>query len=65
MRAVSMVRRLYNVQSPFDWRPHHDKVALKILHKLQRGEEIPDCYRNQYKEPPPIDVSSWGKLGYW
>jgi hypothetical protein len=68
MRAVSTIRRLYGLQSPFDWSRRanfYDKQARKVYEMLMRGEAIPDRYRCHHREPEPIDPSSWGPSGYW
>jgi hypothetical protein len=60
LRAVNIVKRLYGIRSPFDWKPAiHDRKARAVFDKLMRGEPIPDHWRTQYREPPPIDPSSW------
>jgi hypothetical protein len=66
MRAVATIRRLYGLQSPFDWSRRanfYDKQARKLYEMLLRGEAIPDAYRCHHQEPEPIDPSSWGRLG--
>ena len=59
LRAVNIVKRLYGIRSPFDWKPAiHDRKARAVFDKLMRGEPIPDHWRSQRREPPPIDPFS-------
>ena len=58
-RAVAIIRRAYGVASPFDWKPHHDRLALRVLSMLERGEEIPAHLRQSYREPEPINPLEW------
>lgn len=59
LKAVNIIKRLYGIRSPFDWKPAiHDRKARAVFDKLMRGEPIPDHWRPQYREPPPIDPFS-------
>lgn len=53
LRAVRWVRMAYGLQSPFQWRPFHDRVALKALDKLRRGEALPQV---GCAAPPPLQL---------
>jgi hypothetical protein len=59
LKAVGIIRRLYNVRGPFDWSPALDRKARTVFNKLMAGEPIPDHWRTQYREPPPINPDQW------
>jgi hypothetical protein len=60
LRAVNIIKRMYGLRGPFDWKPAiHDRKAKAVLNKLMAGEPIPDHWRTQYVEPPPIDPATW------
>ena len=59
LKAVGIIRRLYNVRGPFEWSPALDAKARTVFNKLMSGEELPQHWRTQYREPPPIDPTSW------
>jgi hypothetical protein len=61
MRAVAITRRRYGIsQSEMvtRWTPRMDKQAMAVYKRLMDGEEIPQHWRNQHREPPPIDPFS-------
>ena len=58
-KAVGIIRRLYGLHSPLDWKPAiHDRKARAVLDKLLAGEELPAHWYSQRKDPPPIDPFS-------
>jgi hypothetical protein len=59
LKAVGIIRRLYNVRGPFDWSPALDRKARVVFDTLMRGEPIPPHWRTQYREPPPINPDQW------
>jgi len=66
MKAVGIIKRLYGLKGPFDWKPAlHDRKAKAVFDKLMRGEEIPEAYRCHHVDPEPVSTDSWGRLGFW
>ena len=60
IKAVAIVKRLYGIRGPFDWKPAiHDKRARSVFDMLMRGEDLPAHWRTQHKEPPPINPDHW------
>jgi hypothetical protein len=60
IKAVAIVKRLYGIRGPFDWKPAiHDKRARAVYNMLMQGEELPRHWRTQHKEPPPINPDQW------
>ena len=59
LKAVGIIRRLYNIRGPFDWTPAMDRKAQTVYNLLMQGEELPQHWRTQYKEPPPINPDQW------
>ena len=59
LKAVGIIRRLYNIRGPFDWTPAMDRKAQTVYNLLMQGEELPQHWRTQYREPPPIDPDRW------
>ena len=59
LKAVGIIRRLYNIRGPFDWTPAMDRKAQTVYNLLMRGEELPQHWRTQHKEPPPINPDHW------
>ena len=60
-RAVAIVRRLYGI-APGDfsrWDARCDRAALAVYRKLMNGEELPEYWRSQHREPPPINALDW------
>ena len=60
LKAVGIIRRLYNIRGPFDWNPAiHDRKCRAVFDRLMRGEELPKHWRSQREDPAPIDPSTW------
>ena len=59
IRATAIIKRLYGLKGPLDWKPAiHDRKAKAVFDKLMAGEELPRHWRNQHQDPPPIDPFS-------
>jgi hypothetical protein len=60
IRATAIIKRLYGLKGPLDWKPAiHDRKAKAVFDKLMAGEELPRHWRSQYREPPPINPLDW------
>ena len=59
LKAVGIIRRLYNVRGPFEWSPALDAKARTVFNRLMSGEELPAHWRTQYREPPPVNPDEW------